>query len=67
MITGSVGSSGYQTYMPNTGAGKLQSQAQPVNNQAALESSGEQGGGGTQITALAKANELQKNIIDLIA
>ncbi|WP_027360908.1 hypothetical protein [Desulforegula conservatrix] len=63
MNIGSVnsGSNAYGTY----GAGQLKTQAEPVADQAALKTGESQGG--AQITALAKANELQKNIIDLIA
>lgn len=70
MIMGCSGSSGYQAYIPGSGVGQLQSPAQPVqpvNDQSTLKSGEGQGGAGIQVTALAKANELQNNIIDLFA
>lgn len=64
MNIGSV-NSGFQTY-PTYGAGQLKTQAEPVADQATLKSDGGQGGGGVEITALAKANEIQKHIVDLL-
>jgi len=65
MNIGSV-NSGFQAY-PNYGAGQLKTQAEPVaTDQATLKSDNGQGGGGTEITALAKANEMQKSIIDIL-
>lgn len=46
---------------------QLKTQAEPVAQQGTLKTEESQGGGGAQITALAKANEIQKNIIDLFA
>lgn len=64
MNIGSVNSgfNAYGTY----GAGQLKTQSEPVADQAALKSDDGQGNGGAQITALAKANELQKRIIDIL-
>lgn len=49
------------------GTSQLKTQTEPVAQQEALKTGESQGGGGAQITALAKANEIQKNIIDLFA
>ena len=61
MNVGSV-NSGYNPY-GTYGAGQMKTQAEPVADQASLKTGESQGG--AQITALAKANEIQKSIIDL--